>query len=129
MLAELERATDERDAQARAVEQAEARLAEWRLEPTATDAALDFYSQCRDVIRGRIREAKGVAELNAALADLLAGVWVGVRRNGWLGADFVLRAPDEEPWLFTIRPNWTEPKAPPWLRAKLDASPWCTSSR
>jgi hypothetical protein len=40
------------------------------------DAALDYYSQIVDVVQGRIHGAQGARELNAALASVVAGMWM-----------------------------------------------------
>jgi hypothetical protein len=95
------------------VREAEARLAEWTAEPDV-NAALDFYNGIVDLIEGRVAKARGVAELNVALRDLLAGVLVDTvstaaaevaRVLPWLDvpetdgdrlvcAQFVVRTPD-----------------------------------
>jgi hypothetical protein len=54
---------------------AEARLSEWTAAPDA-DALIDFYTGIRDLIQGRVKQAHGAAELHAALAEVLAGVWM-----------------------------------------------------
>jgi hypothetical protein len=38
---------------------------------------LDFYNRIVDLIQGRVVQADGVAEINAALDDSLLGVWLG----------------------------------------------------
>jgi len=41
-------------------------------------------------IEGKVRTAKGVEEMNAALASVIAGMWLGVE-CGTLRAEFQLR--------------------------------------
>ena len=41
-------------------------------------------------IEGEVRTAKGVAEMNAALASVITGMWLGVE-SGTLPAEFQLR--------------------------------------
>jgi DNA invertase Pin-like site-specific DNA recombinase len=71
------------------VAEAEARVGEWTAEPDV-NAALDYYNGIVDLIEGRVAKAKGAAELNVALRDLLAYVHVDTRpgsealRDGWI---------------------------------------------
>jgi hypothetical protein len=65
-------------------------VAEWSAAPDV-NAALDFYMELLDLIRGRVREADGSRELNAALKDVLAGLWCEMDDNRLL-VDFALRA-------------------------------------
>jgi site-specific DNA recombinase len=76
-LEEVERIDRERDAQAQAIAQAEAVVAEW-VGASDMDAALDYYNAIVDVIHGRVRQADGAEALNRALASVLAGLWVEV---------------------------------------------------
>jgi DNA invertase Pin-like site-specific DNA recombinase len=76
-------------------EEAEAVAAEWSGAPDM-DAVLDFYNGLVDVIHGRIEQAPGIAELNEALASVLAGLWCELdpdRDNERLLVKFALRAP------------------------------------
>jgi DNA invertase Pin-like site-specific DNA recombinase len=66
-----------------------AQLAEWTASPSL-DAIFDFYDGLRDLILGRVKQARGARELNAALADVLAGVWLRID-GGLLQAEFELR--------------------------------------
>jgi|GEM_PF-1188789 len=134
-LAEMERVSADTEAQTRVVEEAAARLAEWEVEPSTTDAALDFYKEVTDLIRGRIRSARSVIDLSAALTELLAGIWTGVNDHGCLGAKFVLREPCElapgmeATGLRVVAPLGIAERAPKWLPTEPDGSRSCTSSR
>jgi DNA invertase Pin-like site-specific DNA recombinase len=146
-LEEVERVDREREAQRQAITEAEAVISEWTGAPD-TDAALDYYNAIVGVIEGKVRAAKGVKELNAALASVIAGVWLSVE-DGTLHAEFQLRPLADDP----TGPNalaqilsqdlagrrMTLPSATlvdeiemvrASLRgAELDHTPWCTSSR
>jgi hypothetical protein len=80
-----------------ALAEAEQRLAEW--ETPDVDAALDYYSELRDAIAGRVERAQSVRDLNAALRTVLEGVWLNTVEDDHLGqvliAQFVLRADAE----------------------------------
>src|SRR5262245_17617546 len=39
------------------------------------DGALDFYNELVEFVRGRIRKAEGLGDLNRGLRELLAGLW------------------------------------------------------
>ena len=67
----------EREGQQRAISEAEAVLSEFDSGSVAADAALDFYNAVVDLVEGRIAQASGVADINAALHDSLTGVWLG----------------------------------------------------
>lgn len=54
------------------------------------NAALDFYTSVVDLVHGRIAKAKGAIEINRALHDVLAGIWMKVQ-DGQLHAEFQLR--------------------------------------
>ena len=71
----IERIDQERESRRRDLEDAEAQLAEWTAKINA-DGVLDWYTRIRDLVRGRIMKADGVAEINAALHDSLMGVWL-----------------------------------------------------
>jgi hypothetical protein len=71
----IERIDAERASRRLDIEDAEAHLSEWTAAPDA-DALIDFYTSIRDLVQGRVRQAKGAAELHTALADVLAGVWM-----------------------------------------------------
>jgi DNA invertase Pin-like site-specific DNA recombinase len=99
----IERIDRDRAATSSLVADAEAQLAEWTAQP-ALDALLDFYNGLRDVIAGRVKQAQGARELNTALADVLAGVWLGID-GGLLKAEFELRRrPDTDDLLVSWLP-------------------------
>ncbi|WP_028067071.1 recombinase family protein [Solirubrobacter soli] len=77
-------------AQAVTVGDAEARVAEWEAAPSH-DAALDYYSEIVGVVRGELKQARGVDELNAALRKTMQGVYLDIN-NGCFRADVRLRA-------------------------------------
>ena len=60
------------EAEQQRIGDAEAQLAEWTAKINA-DGVLDWYTRIRDLVRGRIAKAEGVAEINAALHDSLMG--------------------------------------------------------
>jgi DNA invertase Pin-like site-specific DNA recombinase len=69
----------ELDAQTQQIAQAEAVVAEWSGDDVVhMDAALDYYARILDVIQGKVHQAPGARELNAALASVLAGLWLRV---------------------------------------------------
>jgi site-specific DNA recombinase len=119
---------------AEAITAAEAKLEDW---PTAdVDAALDFYSDVRDAIGGRVRAAKGFDDLAAALRSMLARVDLEVDGEGVPWARFELAHPGvdsgEVPlFVFTRdrgiagRPIWPAQVG----SADQDTKPWCRSSR
>lgn len=80
-------------AAAEAMDEAEARLEDWPVEPDV-DAALDFYGELRAAIVGRVTAASTIAEANAALRAGLEGVWLTMS-DGLLTARFVARVRDE----------------------------------
>jgi DNA invertase Pin-like site-specific DNA recombinase len=90
---EVERIDRERDAQQQAITEAEAIIAEWS-GPPDVDAALDYYGEIVDLVRGRIARAEGAEALNRALAQVLTGLWIGLDGDE-LHADFELRITDE----------------------------------
>ena len=71
----VERIDADREAQVRAIAEAEAVAAEWVGSPDI-NAALDYYNRIVDLVQGRIRKARGAVELNRALAAVLNGLWV-----------------------------------------------------
>jgi len=79
----------DRERQQQRIAEAEAVAAEWS-GPPDLDAALDFYNGLVDLTQGRVAKAQGALELNAALHDVLAGVWVKLD-EGRLHAWFQLR--------------------------------------
>ena len=98
----IERIDQERESRRRDLEDAEAQLAEHKPTPDV-DAALDYYNSLRDVIAGRIASAKSAHDLNAALHDVLGGMWMALEDPQWanpepgekvLRAEFALRKPD-----------------------------------
>ena len=92
VLTEIHVAQDRATDQAQAVAAAQARVEEWTLAPNAFDAALEFFTEVRDLITGRIRQARSTAALTAALSDLLLGVWADVDDADTVRARVVLRA-------------------------------------
>ena len=91
---DVERIDGEREAERRLIEQGEAVVSEWE-GPPDVDAALDFYGELVDLVQGRIKQASGAADLNRALRQVLAGLWVAVEDNR-LEADFQLRVQDHD---------------------------------
>jgi hypothetical protein len=93
-LREVTRIETERDEQARSLAQAEQHLSAW--ETPDVDAALDYYTELRDAIAGRVQQAQSVRDLNAALRTVLEGIWLHTVQDEELGpvliAQFVLRA-------------------------------------
>jgi hypothetical protein len=90
-LEEVERIDVERADQERAVVEAEAVLSEWS-QPPDVDAALDFYAGLVDLIRGRVKRADGAQALNAALHDVVEGIWFEIEPDRErLLAEFELR--------------------------------------
>jgi hypothetical protein len=79
----------DRGQQQQRIAEAEAVVAEWS-GPPDLDAALDFYNGLVDLTQGRVARAQGALELNAALHDVLAGVWMRLD-EGRLHAWFQLR--------------------------------------
>ena len=77
--------------------QAEQRLSEW--ETPDVDAALDYYTELRDAISGRVQQARSVRDLNAALRNVLEGIWLHAVVDDELGqvliAQFVLRSDEQ----------------------------------
>src|SRR4051794_10893037 len=92
-LRELSRIDAERDDHTRSLAQAEQRLAEWRAPDL--DAALDYYTELRDAIAGKVQQAQSVHDLNGTLRTVLEGVWLHIVDDDELGevliAQFVLR--------------------------------------
>jgi DNA invertase Pin-like site-specific DNA recombinase len=94
-LEEVDRLDGERAAQQEKVGEAEAVAAEFQ-GPPDIDAALDFYNGLVELVQGRVRNARGATELNAALHEVVAGIWfeLEVEPEGErLLADFQLRTP------------------------------------
>jgi DNA invertase Pin-like site-specific DNA recombinase len=77
---------------AEAIQAAEARLADW---PTAPDldAALDFYNELRDTIRGRLSGSESVSDLRAHLRAMLAEARLDYDGTSLFGT-FFLRVSD-----------------------------------
>jgi DNA invertase Pin-like site-specific DNA recombinase len=95
VLERIDRVDRERETQRQAITEAEAVISEWTGGPD-TDAALDYYNAIVGVIEGKVSAAKGVKELNAALATVIAGVWVSVEHET-LHAEFQLRPLPDDP--------------------------------
>ena len=91
----IERIDRDRERVLDGIRDSEARLSEWTPSPDV-DAALDFYNRIVDLIQGRVNQAKGAQELNAALADVLSGIWMSLEDNGVLRAQFALREPGRD---------------------------------
>jgi hypothetical protein len=96
-LREVKRIDAERDDQARSFGQAEQRLTEWQAPDL--DAALDYYTELRNAIAGKVQRAQWVHDLNAALRTVLEGVWLHTINDDELGqvliAQFVLRSDEQ----------------------------------
>jgi hypothetical protein len=76
----------------RTVEAAEAVLAEWT-GPADMDAALDYYNQIVDLVQGPISRAQGARDVNAALASVLAGMWLQIEATTKRSAGSSIRSP------------------------------------
>ncbi len=109
----VEKVEQERAEHERALAEAEAVVSEWTGPPNM-DQALDFYNDLLGLIRGRIRRARGAVELNAALHEVVAGIWFEVEpERERLLAEFELRGvspedqtlPDGSKLLFSRRPS------------------------
>ena len=87
----VERIDRERAEQEQAIQEAQAIVSGWSGAPDV-DALLDFYNGLIDQVQGRIRQAEGAADLNRALHQVLAGLWVehDVEKR-WLLVRFELR--------------------------------------
>ena len=136
----------------RAVELAEQRLADW--DAPDVDAALDYYTELREAIGGRVRNAKSVRDLNASLRTVLEGVWLSILHDDEIGdtlvAEFALRGTDTstrppeialatrvDHWRRVleggqaIKPSRTDPRTrflqPDMTVANLDLLPSCPS--
>ena len=99
-------------------------------------------------IEGKVRTAKGVEEMNAALASVIAGMWVGVE-CGTLRAEFQLQPLASDISTYALPQILSQDlagKSTSWLRhqgmppgieitrssgtgAELDHTPWSMSSR
>ena len=88
------------------------------------------------MVRGKLKAAHGVRELHAALASILAGIWLSVE-DGQLRAEFELRGlmndhRDLERGLYLfqhVRPADLEARRVTLPAGAIpDHSPWCTSS-
>jgi DNA invertase Pin-like site-specific DNA recombinase len=126
------------------IAEAEAVVSEWT-GPPDMDAALDFYSELVDFVTGQVREARGTAELNRALSQVLTGLWAEVEpERDRLLVEFELHGHD---WRSDTTAAGT-PVAPmlahrptlppasmsyepfePLRTSNPDASPSCTSNR
>ncbi|MFL5782437.1 MAG: recombinase family protein [Thermoleophilaceae bacterium] len=81
----------EKDDAQQSLLEAEAVLSEWS-QPPDMDAALDFYAGLTDLVRGRVTRADGAQALNAALHDVLEGIWFEIEPDrDRLLAEFELR--------------------------------------
>lgn len=93
-LREVTRIELERDEHARSLTHAEQHLTDWQTPDV--DAALDYYTELRDAIAGRVKSAQSIRDLNAALRTVLEGIWLHTVHDQDLGpiliAQFVLRA-------------------------------------
>jgi DNA invertase Pin-like site-specific DNA recombinase len=67
----------DRESQAIRISDAEAALGEWT-GSIDSNAVLDFYTGIVDLVNGKIAKANGITEINAALHDSLAGVWLRI---------------------------------------------------
>ncbi len=83
----------EREEQQQTILEAEAVLSEWT-GPPDVNAALDYYNAVVAMVDGKVRQAKGAQAMNAALHDVLAGIWTRLD-GGHLHAEFELRALDD----------------------------------
>ena len=79
-LEEVERIDRERQEQEQTIEQLEAVVSEWS-GPPDVDAALDYYTELVDSVRGLVREAKGPQELHDKLTTVVAGLWADVEED------------------------------------------------
>jgi hypothetical protein len=84
-----------------ALQAAQQRLDEWPT-PPGVDLALNFYRELIDTIDGRIRAARSVRDVNAALRAVLEGAWLHIDDIGLHGR-FTVRATAAthhltEPW-------------------------------
>lgn len=92
-LGEVERVDRERAVQAQGIAQAESIVSEWS-GPPDVDAALDFYMGLVGLVQGKLSEASGAPELNAALHEVVTGIWFEVEpERDRLLAKFELRRP------------------------------------
>lgn len=91
-LESVERKDRELEQQRRRIDEAQAQVSEWAGAPDA-DAALDFYNDLVEAIRGRVSGADGVAQVNAALSTIVAGIWL-TYDGKQLDASFALRPLD-----------------------------------
>jgi DNA invertase Pin-like site-specific DNA recombinase len=88
----VERKDSELEAQRQKVQATEALMAEWEPIPDV-DAALGYYRDLVDAIRGRISGASSVREVNATLSTIIAGIWISYDGQR-LDASFALRPLD-----------------------------------
>lgn len=63
------------------------------MDGSARDAALDYYGRLVDLVSGKVNQAAGARELNAALSTVIAGSWMALD-DGVLHAHFRLYVPD-----------------------------------
>ncbi len=99
-LEEVERIDRQRAEQEQRIAEAEAVVSEWS-GPPDVDAALDFYNGLVELVQGRIAQAEGAADLNQALRQVLAGLWVELEDDHLLRAEFQLRATED-----VMRASW-----------------------
>jgi hypothetical protein len=78
------------------IRDAEAQLQEWTA-GVNPNAAINFYAGIVDVVQGRIARASGIKEVNAALHDVLTGVWLSYDGQV-LTADVTFRATGDDFW-------------------------------
>jgi hypothetical protein len=102
----------ERQAQEQRIADADAHLGEWTAKVSA-DGVLDFYARIRDLVKGRVAQAEGIAEINAALHDSLMGVWMSYDGDA-LSAGIKVRPSGVPAYdaavaeLFGTLPSWQE---------------------
>ena len=93
----------------RQIAEAEAVLAEWAVPDV--DEALDYYNQLVDLIQGKVATARGALELNRALAQVLAGLWMEFERDrDRLLVEFVLRGEPRIRLLGGVEPIFAAPR-------------------
>ena len=132
----IEQIDREQDALTTKISEGEAVLAEWE-GPPDMDAALDLYNRIIDLVQGRIRRARGARDLNQALREVLAGLWMEFETDrDRLLVQFALRAEpqivllDGQPSMFHSSRLWLPPVRPGQPIASIpDHSPSCRSSR
>ena len=94
-LRKAEATREDRDQLAEAIEAGEAKLSDWPTVPDV-DAALDFYSELRDAVQGRISGSQTIAELRAHLRTALGEATLDYK-DGDLFGWFRLKAEHVKP--------------------------------